>query len=87
MGSLRRSDSSSSTSSRGSVRSERSSVGSSEELPEKPQAYVSTTEVEAEEVKEPVKKKAAAWWHLSRWSPLMWIQLVSFFPSFAHSIW
>ena len=82
-GGLRRdsNSSASSTSSRGSVRSGRSSVRSSGEFPEKPAAYVSTTEDKAEEVKEPAKK-AAAWWHLSKWSPLMWIQLVSFFLLF-----
>jgi len=86
LGDLRRSDSNSSTSSRGSVRSQRSSVSSSGELPEKPPAYVSAIEVKAEEVKEPVKK-TAAWWRLSTWSPLMWIQLVSFFsPGFTRSI-
>ncbi|RPB26818.1 hypothetical protein L211DRAFT_655892 [Terfezia boudieri ATCC MYA-4762] len=76
-GSLRRSDSNSSTSSRGSAISERSSVSCSGESPEKPPAYVSTTEIKAEEVKEPAMK-TTAWRHLSRWSPLMWIQLLFF---------
>ncbi|KAF8428622.1 hypothetical protein EV426DRAFT_639911 [Tirmania nivea] len=74
LGSLRRSDSNSSTSSRGSAISERSSVSSPGELQEKPPVYVSTIEVKVEEVKEPAKK--AAWWHLSMWSPLMWIQFL-----------
>lgn len=53
-------------------------MSDSGDLPEKPPVYVSAEEVKEEKVNEPRKK--VAWWHMSKWTPLMWIQVVSFFP-------